>query len=337
MISVSRQQGLSLLELLLAMALGLVLVGSALQIFLSQRHTFSVNEGLMRVQENGRFTHYWLTHTLSMAGFMGCGAANSDFSLSVIAADAEVEAMFKNREFIKGYHAVGQGWQPALPDALQGKVRAGNDVVTVYYVTPVGASVQEGMQHPTDDITVSRLITFEAGEVAVISNCYQGDVFVVTAVSAGDETAYLKHEIPQNKQAALSHAYEALSEVGALYSRTYYIGDTGRTNIEGLPIIALYQQDSRGANEELVEGVEKLRIQYGVDTREDGNVDSVLPANEILVWSQVKSMEMALLLNSVDGVFSQPEPYEFRGERFLPEDHLLRRQWDIYTTAHNMT
>ena len=47
-------RGLTLVELMIAMMLGLLVVGSATAIFISNRQTYRATEGLGRVQENGR-------------------------------------------------------------------------------------------------------------------------------------------------------------------------------------------------------------------------------------------------------------------------------------------
>lgn len=47
--------GFSLIELLVAMAIGLVLTGGLYQVFVGSNNTYSMNERLSRVQENGRF------------------------------------------------------------------------------------------------------------------------------------------------------------------------------------------------------------------------------------------------------------------------------------------
>ena len=67
-----RQAGLTLLEILVAMTLGLVLIGGILYVYLGSKTYYRVQEGLSRVQENGRFAMEFITQDLRMAGYMGC-------------------------------------------------------------------------------------------------------------------------------------------------------------------------------------------------------------------------------------------------------------------------
>lgn len=63
------QQGLSLVELLIAMALGLMLTVGALQMMLSSQTMFSTTDSLSRIQENGRFALEFISKNVRMAGY----------------------------------------------------------------------------------------------------------------------------------------------------------------------------------------------------------------------------------------------------------------------------
>jgi len=64
----SNQSGYSLVELMVAMVLGLLLVGGVVQVFQSGKASYRVQEGLGRLQENGRFADFYLSRVLRQAG-----------------------------------------------------------------------------------------------------------------------------------------------------------------------------------------------------------------------------------------------------------------------------
>lgn len=68
-----RLHGLTTVELLVALVLGLVLVGGALSLFISNRATFHANENLARMQENARFAFELLMRETREAGLVPCG------------------------------------------------------------------------------------------------------------------------------------------------------------------------------------------------------------------------------------------------------------------------
>ena len=65
------QQGLSLIELLVALAIGSVLIVGAVYVFSRGRATYSVNESVARLQENGRYVLSVLEPDVELAGYYG--------------------------------------------------------------------------------------------------------------------------------------------------------------------------------------------------------------------------------------------------------------------------
>ncbi|TAL47465.1 MAG: pilus assembly protein PilW, partial [Methylovulum sp.] len=55
------QTGMTLIEILIAMLLGVFLIGGVIQIFISTKQTYRMQEGLSRLQENGRFAMDFIT------------------------------------------------------------------------------------------------------------------------------------------------------------------------------------------------------------------------------------------------------------------------------------
>ncbi len=70
----SDQQGLTLIELLISLVLGLVLVVGVLNIFVSTNQTSKVNNSLMRVQENTRAAFDLMARDIREAGQNPCGS-----------------------------------------------------------------------------------------------------------------------------------------------------------------------------------------------------------------------------------------------------------------------
>lgn len=66
---VKQQRGLSLVELLIAMALGLLLTVGALQMMLSSQGLYRTTDSLSRIQESGRFALDFLAKDIRMGGY----------------------------------------------------------------------------------------------------------------------------------------------------------------------------------------------------------------------------------------------------------------------------
>jgi type IV pilus assembly protein PilW len=78
------QKGFTLIEIMIALLVGAFLLVGILQIFLSSRQTYQMQENLSRLQENGRFAMDMVARDIRMAGYWGClksvGVGNMDIT-----------------------------------------------------------------------------------------------------------------------------------------------------------------------------------------------------------------------------------------------------------------
>lgn len=77
-------QGFTLVELLVALVLGLVLVGGALNMVVSNRNTVRLTENVMRVQENARTAFEMMSRDIREAGHIPCGIPDTPNSINQI-------------------------------------------------------------------------------------------------------------------------------------------------------------------------------------------------------------------------------------------------------------
>ena len=68
----NKQSGFSLVEIMIALLIGLFLMGGILQMFLANQQTYRMQSNLARLQENGRFALDFLARDIRMAGYWGC-------------------------------------------------------------------------------------------------------------------------------------------------------------------------------------------------------------------------------------------------------------------------
>lgn len=72
-------KGFSLVELMVAMVLGLLITAAVTQLFLTNRQTFNLQQGLASVQEQGRFAVNFLSKEMMTAGY---GNAPAPFAIA---------------------------------------------------------------------------------------------------------------------------------------------------------------------------------------------------------------------------------------------------------------
>jgi len=68
----SAARGFSLVELMIALLIGLIIAIGVVQIFSATRATYQLDESLARAQENGRFALEFLSQDVRHAGYAGC-------------------------------------------------------------------------------------------------------------------------------------------------------------------------------------------------------------------------------------------------------------------------
>ena len=90
------QRGLTLVEVMVAITISLILLAGVMQIFISSRQTYRVQDGQARMQENGRFAVQFLTNDIRMAGHTGCASRSAPIR-DIVAGANVVAADFTNR------------------------------------------------------------------------------------------------------------------------------------------------------------------------------------------------------------------------------------------------
>ena len=107
----SCQSGLTIVELLIAVFIGLVIVTGVIQVFISSKQTYRVQDNLSRLQENGRFALEVLGNTVRIAGFKG----NLSTSPELIFTTA---TYFTNSTFAEDQVITGTDAATGTPDTL---------------------------------------------------------------------------------------------------------------------------------------------------------------------------------------------------------------------------
>lgn len=108
------QRGYSLVELMIALALGSIITLGVVQLFVENSATHRVLVGQSRMQESARFSLEFIAREVRQAGFRGCYSSDEEFH-TTIAPESNLPYEFDLRFGIEGYEATGDNvWSPAL-------------------------------------------------------------------------------------------------------------------------------------------------------------------------------------------------------------------------------
>ncbi|MGP4843815.1 PilW family protein [Marinobacter sp. 1Y8] len=321
----NRQQGLSLIELMIAMALGLVLTLGVVEIFLSSSKTYRLTDSVARLQENLRFTLSNLTHDGRMAGHSGClvgqpvnhidTGGSSDLELiygnNAIAGWDYSATGLGNAVTLSSFAAATAGWTNGsgdnIPAAISGSAIVNSDILVLNTADLTGAEINGGGASSLNTadatgIAKSTVVVVTAGD------CSGGDMFQNTDEASDSSLNRSGAATPGNTATEDLGQYDSDSSVYSFRSTAYYVGvGTG-----GEPALFRERLDagSSGA-EELATGVENMQVLYGVTGVADKQVDQYVSADNVTDWALVASVRLAFLIRSDDNSIETTQTQTF--------------------------
>jgi len=299
------QRGVSLVELMVALVIGFLLLLGLVQIFGATRATYQTQEGLSRVQENGRFATQFMQRQLRMVGFMGCGSdsgrALQDTFVNHLAmfADGSVPGgeLFR---FQRPIEAFTEGEMDRPAELAGDAIVAGTDVLILRIFGDESLPVMS-VQKSADNLqltlslpaTAATSPIVQAGEdtaIYAVQNCASADVFAATFTAGslivpglGAPNVYADSTVTNCGNAGgcpwdhrisnvnlNSRPMYGASQLNAELHRAEYFALFIRNNPVGIPSLYVRRFErtgtALGAAEELVEGVDNLQLRFGFDS-----------------------------------------------------------------------
>lgn len=315
-----RQTGVTLVELMVAMAVSLILLAGVLQIFQANRQSYRVQEAMARAQENGRFAIEFLTRDIRMADFWGCTNTIGKLNNNLDSTSASFI------DFAAGGLDGTEGATALAPDSLVLRSATGNGMDVA---PPTSASPS-----PADDVLVPGN-NLQDGDIILVSDCESADIVQITGDPSSGSVPHASGSAHQPGNCAtasatcpgnLSKVYREGSRVFRARSVTYDI----QAGASGEP--ALWRTIDGGVAQELVDGIENLQILYGEDTDDDQTADRYVDANNVGNMENVVSIRVAVVARSYTDFLTGGvnQDYTVEGSTNTPNDERLRQ---VYTAT----
>lgn len=257
------QRGLTLIELMVALTIGLLLVLSMLAMLANS----SVNgQNLVRSSiqiENGRYTMELLHDDLRLAGFVGELPSPAQVFTPGLADPFTTPDPCATSP--TGAFAFDAGQSPPLrqPAAVQG--------VAATETLPCLNNRQSG----SDALVVRRLATSMTNVAALPNN--NRAWHVQYSFCADDPAVKLRFSNDKTALTLRNRGCTGINAARAYVSRVYFVASCHVCGEGGDTIPTLKRLDLVGdqlVETPLVEGIETLRFEYGFDTNADGSVDT---------------------------------------------------------------
>jgi len=339
-----KQLGLSLVELMISITLGLVLMTGVVQMFLSSKVVFNNQQALSRIQETGRLAIDFISRDVRMAAYYGCFRITGQVG-NILQPSAGLTIGGLHESFdqgIRGYDSpddlphgaatdLGATIDP-VEDASVLVVRGGTQVGYVISGSSNNNLFAYSETAKDSDGCVGALCE-KPGSVGLVADCSKARVFRINTLAVTGTTLTVNH---------LDLWSDFVSgEVLPMNTIVYFLATR-----EGATVPSLWQKTNLEPAVELLEGVEKMRVTYAT-ANGDGVLDqgyrlaSALALNE---WAQVVSVRLELVARSLEkNVLSEPQPYTFENEEINPgeadaADRSLRQVFtSVVTIRSRMT
>lgn len=368
---IAKVKGYSMIELLIAMVMGLALTAGVMQVYVGNTQTERDQEGRARMQENGRFAINYLANELRMAGYLGCLSTIDENSINN-ALDGPPPS-FQPGTGIQGWEADGTGlgvisnsannvatvstaggaWSTSGGNILDViNVVPGTDIVRIWSAGGTGATINSITPGAAMTVVNSGLTDIEDGDILLLSDCQRADWVQACNVQdigggASINSVLSAGCVPGNDVTSTLRT-QVGGELVKLQGTMFYVGKRGdvSTNPPALFRRRLSQTAGTGNAEELVEGIENFQILYGINADNDNKktVDAYVAANQVGDWSRVISVRISVLVQSIeDGMLPAAQAYTFNGVTYnggggngaLPADRRLRRVFTSTVTLRN--
>jgi type IV pilus assembly protein PilW len=288
-----RQSGIGLVELMVALVIGLFLILGALTVMSKSRSTYRTAERIARLQEIGRLAMDVIETDVRLSNYWGMNN-QSDYIVNRVppggTPPAELTADQQGNAAVCGDEGAANYFALDLDDYVNGSNNA-------YGLT---CAVESDFQGGSDVLWVRRVNsdrpdTLDANSVYVQSSRIRGTLFVPAAGCLDPDDA-----------ACLPADYQPpASQTRQLEVHAYYVSSasTNRDDVPALRRKRLANINGAAAtdvfvDEEIVAGVEDLQVRLGVDTNGDTNIDQYVNPGAVPAGANVVSATIWLRIRA---------------------------------------
>jgi type IV pilus assembly protein PilW len=310
----SLNAGNSMVEILVALAVSLLLLGGVVTVFASSKVSYESAEKSSLAQANGRRALDIMARDIRAAGFSGC-VRDPPYSVSTLNTPQELERDFLSTS-IQGYEYVNTGmWAPSIHSDHMLKASNTSNILLLRGPRPgfEPLSLSEPMVTGTDDLVIKQgsRRSLSPADIAMAYNCEARAFFSVTSIT-DTVISHMVDEAPQSQTGNSSDDFGYVFGVGAQIipvQTVLYFVRPSETSMNGT---SLWRRTDTNEPIEIIPGIESMTLRFGIDL--DGNtiVDQYSAASAVRDWNEVYTVEIELIVTSVDEATGPAGPTPFR-------------------------
>ena len=322
------QRGVSLIELMVALIIGLFLIFGAVTIYQQSRTTFRTTEAVARLQEVARLAFDVLESDVRMASYWGLNN-RAEFIVNRGFPGLSTPSPFSTGQaaIISACGTVtNSNWAINL-DQYIGGTNGG-------FGLAAGCGAFQGAATSGDMLVVRRAADaqptqLDGNRIYLQTSRIQGTLFVPVA-GGGCDTPMLPTDpdcIPAAYAPPASQSRQLVVHAYYVSTRSTFRNDVPSLRRKSLGNINASSAADAFTDEEIVPGVEDMQVRFGVDTNGDTNVDQYVDPGAVPGGAAVMSATIWLRIRSEERDFSHVDgtTYSYAGvTTAAPNDNYRR-------------
>jgi len=287
--STHSQRGLSLVELMISVTIGLLILAAMATLFSNQARTRSELDKSNRLIDNGRYALEILTENLRAAGFYGSympggvpAATPDPCNPALITNPAGNNDVLLHH--VQGYNAAAATSQIASLPASCGLTYTAGSAATLKPGSDMLVLRRAGTATP-----VAAAAAVAATSYLQVSNC--NNDLAGYQVSNGTADFTILHDKDCTTAASLR----------PFLVQVYFVSADNNPG-DGIPTLKRRELDATGVfvTTPLVEGIEYLQVDYGLDADADGAADSYIAAPTTAQWPNIVSVRLNIIARNIE-------------------------------------
>jgi type IV pilus assembly protein PilW len=269
---ISHARGVSLIELMVSLVIGLLLMGGAITVYLQSKSTYTTSDAVARLQETGRYALSVIEPDVRLAGFWGM--TNRAEGMQNAVADTAI------------VNNCGAGWIGDGAHAIDGV--NGDGTTGAYTLSCAATNRATGADVLMIRRASSKTSAVNAAQVQIQSNRVQATIF---------------------KNASLPAGFTATSsQTRDVVANVYYVSQ----NASQYSLRRRSLSGSTMVDEEVIPGVQDLQVQFGIDTTNDGDADRYDNPGTVGAGRVVSARIWLLIVaDNLEVGFSDPATYQY--------------------------
>lgn len=311
-VKVRPSSGFTLIELMVAMLLGLIVIAGVVSVFLATQQSYRTNQALGDVQDSSRIAFEMMARDIRDAGLTGCDnsgrignvLANGPNKGGTPAWWANIGNGAAGYGAVAGYGAGTTTTDPALTvGTAAGQQVTGTDSVALLGAAESGLSVLSDNQVTAQFVLNEVSSTLQAGDVLMVCDPDHSAIFQVTSYASASKTVnYVTGSgTPGNCSQGLdyptactttgnSYTFSPNAQIAEMTAADWYLGNNP---VGGTSLYRMVLNNATG--QEMVRDVTAMSILY----HQPPNT-SFVAAKAVTNWGLVDAIQVALTVQSTD-------------------------------------